>query len=185
MAEIVLTAKSPLSGYDVEIAACRLREVSDVALISVAVPLNGEDALKAALSSRFLLSYPDYGETKVHGETRAARLGPDQLMLFLPPNKEQETIQALEGVAYTTEQTGNWIICELSGSGSTAALERICPIDLHDESFPEGAFARTVMEHMNAAILRTGHETWWLMSASSSAKSFVHAIEMSIRYTTA
>ncbi|MDX1786447.1 MAG: sarcosine oxidase subunit gamma, partial [Roseovarius sp.] len=71
----------------------------------------------------------------------------------------------------------------ISGPGSLAALERICMLDLHPDAFKVNAVARTVMEHMGAIIARTGEDTYLLLSASSSAKSFLHAIELSIENT--
>jgi sarcosine oxidase subunit gamma len=60
-------------------------------------------------------------------------------------------------------------------------LERICPIDLHPQAFAVGAVARTLMDHLNVIILREGGDTFLLMSARSSARSFWHAVETSIR----
>jgi sarcosine oxidase subunit gamma len=37
------------------------------------------------------------------------------------------------------------------------------------------------MEHMGAIVARTGDETYLLLSASSSAKSFAHAVEVSAK----
>ena len=182
MADITLSAKSPLDGLDVTVGECRLREVQ-LALASVAIPLKGERALAKALKSHFALGMPDAKLTTVAGFARAARTGPDQLMLLLEDQSAADVQSALSDVAYVTDQSDNWVQCEISGSGALAALERICPIDLHDASFPEHAYARTVMEHMGAAILRTGPQTWLLMSASSSAKSFAHAVELSMTYS--
>ena len=61
-------------------------------------------------------------------------------------------------------------------------LERLCPLDLHESAFPVGAAQRTVMEHMGAVILREGTDEFLLLSASSSAASFLHAVKTSIRY---
>ena len=72
---------------------------------------------------------------------------------------------------------------ELAGPGAIAALERICPLDLHDSAFPVGAAGRTTMEHMSAVIIRTGPDTFLLLSASSSGMSFLHALETSLAYT--
>ena len=91
--------------------------------------------------------------------------------------------RAFQSIAYITDQSSNWVFCELSGTGVLSALERICPLDLSDAAFPVGAYARTVMEHMGAAILRLSDEVYLLISAGSSAKSFAHALEQSVRFT--
>ncbi|MYA88775.1 MAG: sarcosine oxidase subunit gamma, partial [Boseongicola sp. SB0662_bin_57] len=42
----------------------------------------------------------------------------------------------------------------------------------------------TVMEHMGAMAIRTGDDAFLLLSAGSSAESFLHAVETSYRYVT-
>ena len=51
---------------------------------------------------------------------------------------------------------------------------------LYPDAFVEGAAARTVMEHLGVLILRTGPDAYLLLSASSSAGSFLHAVETSL-----
>ena len=41
--------------------------------------------------------------------------------------------------------------------------------------------ARTSMEHLDTLIIRTAENSYHLMSASSSAGSFLHAVETSIK----
>ena len=53
-----------------------------------------------------------------------------------------------------------------------------------DEAFGDGRVARTVMEHLGVIIHRESDGTYLLMSASSSAESFLHAVETSIKYVT-
>ena len=56
-----------------------------------------------------------------------------------------------------------------------AALERFCPLDLG--AFPAGSVARTAMEHMGAVIAREDDApTFLLLSARSSARSFLHGL---------
>ena len=61
------------------------------------------------------------------------------------------------------------------------ALERICPLDLDPLGFEGDGAARTTMEHMGAFVMRDGEGGFFLMSARSSAKSFLHAVETSIK----
>jgi sarcosine oxidase subunit gamma len=69
----------------------------------------------------------------------------------------------------------------VSGPKSRIALERICPLDLHPSTFPQGRVARTLMEHLGVIILHEGPDTYLLLSARSSAGSFLHAVETSVR----
>ena len=79
-----------------------------------------------------------------------------------------------------TLQSDNWVGVRISGTRSRDALERICPLDLHPDVFGIDQVARTVMEHLGVIILREDKDSFLMLSASSSAKSFLHAIETSI-----
>ena len=108
---------------------------------------------------------------------------PDQVfILFAPPHPDRavETVRAALGpAAYVTDQSDSWAMLRIAGAGIRAALERICPLDLDDEVFPQGRVARTAMEHLSAIILRDGEDSFLLMSPRSSARSFLHAVELS------
>ena len=116
---------------------------------------------------------------------RLVRLGIDQLFIIFPraqkdAGAEPHTAKILGGGFYTTDQSDVWVTLELSGAGARRALERICPLDLMPESFGIGAAARTTMEHLGTIIIRNDADSFLLMSASSSAQSFLHALETSI-----
>ena len=81
---------------------------------------------------------------------------------------------------YYTDQTDSWVTLRVSGAKSRTALERICPIDLDPKAFSPGAVTRTVMEHHGAIILRDGQNSFVLLSARSSACSFLRAVERSV-----
>ncbi|NRB02554.1 MAG: sarcosine oxidase subunit gamma [Rhodobacteraceae bacterium] len=178
MAEITLVAKSPLAGHDLTIAGTRLRELPDVALTSFSVPLGAEAAFDAALKSDFGVARPAPTTSTAAGDMRALPLAADQILVMHP---EGAAAKALSKAAYSTEQTSNWCCVEISGPLAHAAMERLCPLDLHPDVFPRDAAARTTMEHMGALIIRTGSDSFVVLSASSSARSFWHALEVSLK----
>lgn len=187
MAEIdfKLTAAPALGGADLGIGGNRITERRDLALVSVAVPQGGEAGLVKALKSAFKIDFPGATQSTTAGETRAIRTSPDQLMLVFPratPDAEPHVQAGLKGAGYTTDQTGAWVVLEISGPATLAALERLCPLDT--AVMPQDAAARTVIEHMGAMIVRLGPERFLLLSAGSSAQSFLHAVETSLRYVT-
>lgn len=185
MADITLRAAPTLGGVDRTIAGNRILERSDLALVSVATPLGGYETLAAALQDGWALAMPTPTHTTVSGSARAIRTAPDQLLLLFPhdaPDANSAVQGKLGGTGYTTDQTDSWVILEVSGPDTLAALERICPLDLHTANFPEDASARTIMEHMGTMIIRLESERFLLLSASSSARSFLHAVETSYHY---
>ncbi|MDJ0637885.1 MAG: sarcosine oxidase subunit gamma [Paracoccaceae bacterium] len=184
MAEIDFTLEAApiLGGVDLTIGANRIAECDDLAIVSVATPLGGDDAMAKALKDVWNLSLPEPSVSSQSGEIRTVRTAPDQLFLIFPhatPDAETVVQQKLAGAGYTTDQTDVWVVLEISGPDTLAALERICPLDT--AAFPIGGAARTVMEHMGALLLRLDVDRFWLLSASSSAGSFLHAVETSYR----
>ena len=88
-----------------------------------------------------------------------------------------------------TDQSDSWVILALSGLHSRQTLARICPIDCSASAMPIGTTARTSMEHLGAIITRRPDEgdhqpCFWLLSARSSAASFLHAITKSPPFRT-
>ena len=187
MAKIMLRPTSQLGNADISVGSNRILERADLAIVSVAVP-NGEEAsLTRALKDSWALSLPDARQTSVSGDTRAIRTASDQLFLVFShdtPDAEPFVQSRLNGAGYTTDQTDVWVALSVSGPDTLAALERICPLDLDLGVFPVDASARTIMEHMGAFILRLGETEFLLLSPSSSAASFLHAVELSFRYVT-
>ncbi len=182
-----LTPAPPLGGYDMTFGELRLRECSELALVSLALPLGDEAAAKKAIKSSLKLDLPAPGMSAVNDTHRLIRMGPDQAMLIFADDAalaEPAVQTALKGACYTTNQTDAWVALSLAGPGVRDVLERLCPLDLHDATFPVDAAARTVMEHMGAMIVREEQDGFVLLSASSSAGSFLHAVETSIGYVT-
>ncbi len=183
MANLTLTASPALGGIELEIGQNRIAERSDLAIVSIATPLGGKDILAKTLNTGWSLTMPDPIMSTVEGNTRAIRTSPDQILLIFPhgtPDANATVQKKLNGTGYTTDQTDAWVILEISGPDTLKALERLCLLDT--ATFEIGQSARTMMEHMGALIIRLEDDRFMLMSASSSAGSFLHAVETSYNY---
>ena len=183
MAEYELTSAPFLGGYSRDIAGTRLVEITDLSLLSIAQPLGGRDALQKAVQATWGCDLPPLGKSALSADnlTRLICLGPDAFMALSAT--DLGGIGAVFGDSgYITDQTDNWLILRLSGPLAIAALERICPVDLDADAMPPGRFARTVMEHLGAIVIRQDATEFLLLSASSSAGSFLHAVETSLDY---
>lgn len=186
MAEYSLISAPPLAGIDETIGGIRLRAPQDLAIVSVALPLGQEDAALKAIRTGYGVDLPAPGKSVLAQEDDATllRLAPDQAFVLFhraEPDAEAVVAARIGDVAYLTDQTDVWCGLEVSGERCRAALERICPIDLHPQAFSVNDAARTVMEHLGTIVMRTGQDTFLLLSASSSAGSFHHALVTSIR----
>ena len=179
MDNIPLQPEPFLGGYDRVFGGTTLTEITEIALISVAMPLNGQGKLQETVQSIWGIDLPTPGTcaATLDGKTRLLGQSPDSFLGLLsdPPGPAMEKLQ---GAGYTTDQSDTWVILHLRGLLCLPAMERICPIDLN--SLLAGNFARTTMEHLGVIILRQGPDDVMLLSASSSAGSFLHAVETSI-----
>lgn len=186
MDNFALISEPFLDGYAADFGGTNLGEVTDISLISVAQPLDGQEKLQKAAMSVWGIALPSPGQSNLSetGNVRLLCLGADTfLAILIAPETVVDTAKRLGSTGYTTDQSDNWVTLRLSGPLSYAALERICPIDLNPKTFLVGSFARTSMEHLGTIILKESADTFLLLSASSSALSFLHAVETSIKYT--
>ncbi|QYX57521.1 sarcosine oxidase subunit gamma [Roseovarius sp. SCSIO 43702] len=186
MAEYTLVSAPPLAGTDLRFGDSRVTAPADLAIVSMAVPLGGDEAAHKAVTSAFGMGLPEPGKSVLteDGEVRLMRLALDQafvLFTHADPDAERVIAGKLGGALYTTDQTDVWCALEVSGPTCRAALERICPIDIHPDAFAVNALARTMMEHLGTIIIRTDSDSFLLLSGSSSAQSFLHAVETSFR----
>lgn len=185
MAETRLLAAPVLGGITIALGENRIIERSDLALLSVATRLGEEALLVESIQASWQLSMPDSKRSLASGDMRAIRTAPDQLLLVFPhetPDASRVVAEKLSGSGYVTDQTDAWVVLEVSGATTLAALERICPLDLDPSAFPINASARTVFEHMGAMIVRLSEDRFLLLSARSSAISFLHSIEISFGF---
>jgi sarcosine oxidase subunit gamma len=186
VSDLTLTAAPALGGYHADFGAVTLEERPATAIVSIACPLGGAAALEEALRAGFGAAVPAPGASarSADGGTRFLWMAPDLVLAVFEhdtPDATRQVAARLGGTAYLTDQTDAWVALRIAGPAVRAALERICPLDLHPGAFPEGRVARTVMEHLPVIILREGPDAFLLLSARSSADSFLHAVETSIR----
>lgn len=187
MPDFQLVAEPPLAGLDLTVGSTRLAARPGLALVSVALPLGHEADAQAALRAAYGAELPRVGAYAVSSGTGALliRTGPDQGMIAFDhptPDAERQVAAGLGGAVYTTDQTDGWVAVTLAGPRARAALERVCPLDLHPDAFGPDAAQRTVAEHLPLLILRQGDDAFLLLSASSSAESFAHMLETSLRW---
>lgn len=182
----LLQPTRPLNGFDHTWGETRLYEPAQASLLSLAVPKGADADFTLFLKQQWNLELPTVGRFHAEGETCLLRLAEDQCFLQLPFSENPISAQlgeAAEGKAYLTDQSDGWAQLILEGPGALATLERLCMIDLHPEVFAVGCLARTLMEHLNVLIYRHEDEAYTLMSARSSAASFLHAVTTSLDHT--
>lgn len=183
MANLRLEARSALGGYAQDFGKVRLAEVTDLGLAAVAMPQRGKTALGKAVRAAWGLALPDAGQSVKKDGARLIRTAQDQFLLVVAGQGPDIAVAAAEmlGTAgYVTEQTDAYAALRIEGEHVRPCLERIVMLDLHDGAFPVGRAERTLMEHIGVIICREGSDSFLLLSARSSAHSFLHAVETSI-----
>ena len=185
MSEFKLKARTALGGYHKDFGDIALCEIADQSIISIAIPSEADEDFEKNLGDAFELKMPQVGQSTTSPDGKIRLLGLQRDQLFLMSNNRDtlpvtDIAQVTGNSGYYTDQSDSWVCLRISGPRCRDALERICPIDLDGDRFTEGATARTVMEHLGAIITRETNDTFLLLSARSSAHSFLHAVETSI-----
>ena len=114
-----LHARSPLQGAEEKIGETTLTEVTELAIVSAAIPLGGDKAAKTALQSAFALSSADVGErskatnsSEAFANLELFSLQTDQwFLIFDYPDAEPVKLvqQALGDSVYLTDQSDSWV----------------------------------------------------------------------------
>ncbi len=191
-----LTAQSPLGGYKMIVDGTSLIEVTGLSMVSVAPLAGSQAAFQTATAKLFKTGKSDSSKPSA---TMALDRPGKQRCILMPSAQNQwflcfdddgtnpiDAAKALLGKSLSkqmamTDQSDSWVILALSGPQSRRTFARICPIDCSASAMLIGTTARTSMEHLGAIITRRPDEgdhqpCFWLLSARSSAASFLHTI---------
>lgn len=184
--EFMLEQEFFLGGHRMRFRDSHLIEVTDLAIASVACPLEGRAELEGAVMTSWSAELPGPGRStaSANGQVMILGMSPDQFFVISTPAPTaagEFVPKAVAEAGYVSDQSDNWVALRLEGPLVLPALERICPLDLDPAAFAVGSVARTVMEHIGAIIHREGPDRFLLFSASSSAHSFLHAVATSFR----
>lgn len=185
MAEFELRPKHSLAGVAGGAPGVRFAAAEDLGIAAIAAPGGGEDALAGAVRDAWGIELPAVGRHAAGPEgLLLLGMAPDQYFAVFPHRgAEAARVVAarLGGAAHVTEQSDAWVAIDIEGRLVRRALERVCPLDLHPDVFAADMAQRTVMEHLAVVIVRLGEDRFRLMSPSSSALSFLHMVETSVR----
>ena len=196
--DFTLTASSPLDRHCTIVDGASLVEVSPRSIVSVSPFAGNEDAFDTAIGKLCNAGYPSATEAlEITGKNACLLLPSSHSQWFLCFDGEVPdpvaTASNLLGKMISkrvamTDQSDAWVTLELTGPFIHLTLERICPIDCSSTAMPISTTARTSIEHLGTIISRrpddgNGNPCFWLMSARSSAASFLDVIMGSPPFT--
>jgi len=185
---MTLQAQTPLANYVRQFGQTSLKEHSGVSIYSIALALRSDDAL-ASIQSALGSTWPKVGHSTSNatGTHRLLGLQSDQVFALVTSEQSKQSngastpLPTLHSDAYVTDQSDSWAGLIIEGPSARIALERICPTDLHPSVFTTDRVTRTSMEHLAVIVYHAGEDKYLLLSPSSSAQSFLHAVETSLQ----
>lgn len=151
-----------------------LSEAAPAPITSVA-PFRGKERAVATALKKLGLGWPAPGRSLRSGGAACLWTGRDQAFLI------GSAPEGLEGIAALTDQSDGWARMRLDGPGAEAVLARLVPLDLRAAAFPEGAVARSGLNHVMAVLTREGPEAFGIMVFRSMAGSAVHEIAVAMK----
>lgn len=160
-----LEARSPFGGDLPATAGTATLAEADVGAIVSVMPLAGrEKEASAALEASCGVGIPSAGRSLSAEGARAIWSGLGQSLVLGP------TLETLRGAA-VTDQTDAWAAMRLEGASARDVLARLCPLDLRDKAFPEDSAARSLIGHMNSAIVRIAPDAYLILVFRSMART--------------
>ncbi len=185
MSKFKLIAEPALDLLERDEGDVTVLELSNHALVSLAIPNDARENVSKAIANNYETDIPAVGLSTSSDVDNMRFLGlqSDQFFALFEYSGDravEHLTTKINDVAYLCDQSDSWVILKISGERCRETLERICPIDLHPTSFPEGQVARTSMEHLTVIVLHESENQYLLLSPRSSAQSFLHAVTSSI-----
>jgi heterotetrameric sarcosine oxidase gamma subunit len=172
-----LLARTPAQelGLPLEIGGVRLSEVELGPVVSIA-PFAGRAEEVAA---RLGAPLPPPGRVVTVEGGRLLWTGPGRALLIgrLAPD--------LSGLAGVVEQGDGIAAVMLEDGVVRDVLARLVPLDLRDREFPEGATARTLLNHMAVTLTRVGAEAYEVLAMRSMAATLVRDLAEAMRHVAA
>lgn len=173
-----LSSSTPFNGYAREFNGVSISEALGFEIISIAIA--NEQSTNFAKTARkvFKATLPAPGTWETTDSARLLWTGQNQYMLFQDGMNDRldETLsQEFKDMAYFTMQTDGWAALDVSGTYIHDVFERFIPLDIAQK--PVGFGARTSAHHMSVFILKTGKESYLLLTPRSSSAAFLESLE--------
>ena len=117
----------------------------------------GDEGLRAAVQSVTGVPVPDSLRIEGKSAQGAAWMSPDELLLFVPRDRVDAAVsqlgQALDGTHPLVLDVSDLRAClRIEGPAAREVLAKLSPADLHPDAFGPGAFRRTHLGQVAAAI---------------------------------
>lgn len=176
-----LTPITALGGTEPRVDAfdhVTITENNGVAFASVSARLGKEQACYAAMKM-LLGAVPPLGKAILRDPEAGFGMGPDQWMLGAPLATHEllaDQLKALfKDAASVTEQTGAWVVFDVTGAAMPDVCERICNVPIR--TMTAGDAQRTVIHQMSCFVIkRVAEDHIRILGPRASAQTLHHAL---------
>jgi len=160
------------------IGTVTIAENAGVALASVAARAGHEKACYKVLKS-VLGTVPDVGRAVLHDPEAGFWMGPDQWMIGAPIESHEMLADDLKSklgtAASVTEQTGAWVVFDVTGDAMPDMLERLCAVPIR--RMTAGDVQRTVIHQLGCFVIRReADDHVRILGPRASAETLYHAL---------
>ena len=135
--------------------------------------------IKKAIKASCGQAVPKTGQILGGGVRGVAWMSPDEVLLMVPYGEVSVILTALDKALskkhyLAVDVSDARTTFRVSGEAASEVLARLCPVDLHSESFTLGQFRRTRLAQVAAAIWR--HETGFDVVCFRSVSDYVEGL---------
>lgn len=161
------------------IGTITIAENTAVALASVATRLGQDAKCKKGLKLVLGHAAPGPGRAQLNDPIAGFWAGPDQWMLGAPMATHELLADQLKGMlgdaASVTEQSGAWVVFDVTGSKMADLCERLCNIPIR--KMDAGDVQRTQIHQLGCFVIRRNDaDHIRILGPRASAKSLHHAL---------
>lgn len=173
-----LTPTPALGAAIQTIGSVTIAENTGVALASVAAR-NGRAADCGVVLNNVLGAVPDIGKAVLHDPEAGFWVGPDQWMIGAPMDTHEDIAEQLKNklgdAASVTEQSGAWVVFDVTGEGMPDMCEILCNIPIR--KMVAGDVQRTMIHQLGCFVIRRDDANHIrILGPRASARSLHHAL---------
>lgn len=173
-----LTPTPALGAATQTIGTVTIAENTGVALASVAARNDGTEACVKVLKD-VLGAVPEIGKAVLHDLEAGFWMGADQWMISAPMTTHEDIADRLKarlgGAASVTEQSGAWVVFDVSGKRMPDMCEILCNIPIR--KMESGDVRRTIIHQLGCFVIRRAVEDHIrILGPRASAQSLHHAL---------
>lgn len=160
------------------IGTVTIAENDGLSLASVAARM-GKTAACAKTLKSLLGAVPEPGQAVLNDPIAGFWMGPDQWMLGAPRGEHErldaDLAKRLGAAASITEQTGAWVVFDITGAGMPDMCELLCNIPIR--TMAAGDARRTMIHQMSCFVIRhAADDHIRVLGPRASALSLHHAL---------